>query len=280
MFSAKQQKNPVSRTISAPERKGVRQFARDYDPSGKIPMRNVGLFNGELLNYKGEIFFAEYSPGTELQSRHFSGCYMAAFEFIRQPEQVDPVFVDGNVKERTPYIAHVYASAEINEDTKYVFGDLESRGLIYIHSWIKPYDRNRDSAFDGPRGPLEGFESGLGAAMSFQGEWASVIDRNRKQTIGWEARTFKHRRDGSDIPHKHFNPQEVDEETYFNKGNFGVIINRIAYSRLMSYQKKAYNKGLKEYGKKGFTIDAKYLSWLSADSKDSYEEGLPRIYQQ
>ena len=276
MFSAKQQKTPVSRTISAPERKGVKQMVRDSQSSmvnrgvvqrlmdgERVELKYCDLVDNNLVFETNKIVFTEYNNNA-IRSGEFTGCLMAAFSFLRSPVPTDPAVVTPNNNIIRPrqqtYIAHVFTSGNVGWDTKLEFGYLETIGLIKIHAMFKPHDEVRDraaireelSSHDSIT-PLEAYASGEKRAnineigilrMNERQEWIAEVEHQYHYLNSKGRETYR-------FPehYKSFNPVELRRDTYYLKGLCGVIIPNDDLQRLGRKSKAKYKTGLYECGK-------------------------------
>ena len=255
MYAARQNKSSISRTLSPMH--NIQRFEKVHSvlSNRSIIQRSLLEYqdlttDGNLKNQSGKIFFTEYN-GTELMSSDFSGCFMAAFKFLRLPttDELSNLFsLNSHVLNlNSSYVAHIYAmSTEIQGDTKYKFAQLENSGLIKIEAMFKPYDAKTDG--DNVYNYIK--QKGLQSDEKARNLTGSLTYNQGK----WTAKTYYQNSNGIDAMYKTYNEQMLQKDTYYNKGFLGIIVPNDELQYLSAVNKSAYKNGLRNCGEKNPSI--------------------------
>lgn len=265
MFSAKQQKKPVSRTISTPKHKGVGQMARDSQSSmvnrgviqrEEVPLKMIykdipdiqeanDLNNGGLDYSDSMIAFTRFN-GTTMYSGRFLGCYMAAFVFNQKPSEDDNILLFHNDDKNRisfkddivgpTYIAHVFTSRGLF-DTKYKFGELANKGIITIKALYLPYNvktdlRIREQLYERENLAQNVFVPVLGSLEQDENnEWKGNTWWEW-QYKGIDSNTHREFTGVQYRPLHSFGSREMKIETYYRMGMIGVLITSDSFTSL------------------------------------------------
>lgn len=232
MYVNSQHKVSISRTISSMTRTNEQRL--NLQNKLAIPNRGIiqkiatleykDLDNHDLIFSEGKIAFTEYK-GHELKSPRFSGCIMAAFKFLRIPNEASDdirLINCNNINTNDDYIAHVYASQK-EDDQKYEFIRLQNIGVIKIKVMYKPYLEQRDLLDLQKKTKKRELSDGsyLTGSMTLG-------------ILGWKAKTYY----SNNKSNKSFSASKLKKETYKTYGILGLNID------VPQKYKDSYEKGL------------------------------------
>lgn len=303
MFSAKQQKNPVSRTISAPVRKDVRQRYLGQPSMYRVDRLADSSFE-PYSDYRGAhpipaITFTEFNPNLELKSVEFgkgNQYKMVSFRFYMalDPER-DPVQVINlaNPSRNQDYIALVDCGYGGGLLLRSLF-QMESARRIRIQAVSSVYDdkeynsvlaKQNTAIIDNLKFYPKNYWSNARIAGSLtkrDGKWVGYseyhmhygfTDRSNNQVKG-------SRYANGDM-------HDTDDYTYYLRGYYGIPIPDRILTEVCPRKetREMYFQGLKEFSQEfpntflslyDFPIHSDYDS-LSKGAKQAIAEGR-RLY--
>ena len=269
MFSAKQQKTPVSRTISAPVRKSRRQFDHNdrFSTGNRDVIQRVSIslvFHenpGDIASdsYDGFHFALFTNQADEKMNLHVRrGHVIVLFYMIQAHDNRNGEdFVIINHQGSRRFMASDCMKkciAVINNDDLTYMGRLENRGYLTMKAIFDPGDPNR----------YDHSEAETGAEVEEASFWFGSDGR------GWRAHMWRGLFAKND-----FGPTGMGVRTMFNKGRAGVVFTDYRYYDIP--EKRAYRYGLYLFAFNGGRLTNAEYGVVDGYARWNYSQGVQRV---
>ena len=271
MFSAKQQKNPVSRTISAPERRGVKQMA-----GLQSSMANRGVIQ------RMEAIYYYSSPKIRVDNEEitFTGPLDnggASLEYITRPNQYVALFsfrkevysdmggyvhfrdqFESHVMPRNQEYFHIRSARRFESDLAFIYAALIPQDKLSLFLELEKMKVIHVSVLFEPQiDPKKYFSNVYGMAVSVTNQEAETSYR---MSISQEP-----------VKGEQWNADQLKTKTFYNKGAYGVYLTALEYSRASEDLKESYANGLIEYKqRRRGQIDLALLEAIDPRLRDAY----------
>ena len=332
MFSPKQQSPIVSRTISSPTGKraqpaekydvsrfgnrGVIQKTEDYDYAKNNPtdavMHYQRNYGNNLGSYFGLIYFTDYQQGGTMSSG-FSGCYMAAFQFLDKSlnspgsklrfsdDSGNLTGVPSDLDTTRVFIAHVWYSEKAHDSALYRFGQLIEDGYIKVLAMFRPYDETRDQ--ESMNQDLASYYASLERYNPYFGQnyyppremrikgliGRMLIDQTNDGRLQISADTFRQFKDESSSSSPYMNgiasdcfmwqfsqysSQSLKLQTYYYQGYLGIT--GVVFPPDDLSLPRAYAKGIEDCGRTnpGIFLDLSNYALLNQRQRSEFFSGF------